>query len=125
MNEKLIKASKDLDAKELYMHMLAQGAKKMADHKGETLAIKSWCLYESTEEKTDKKTGEIKTEVKEVLSIHTDDGDILGTISDTFKRDFFAMQDFFTSRGLAVPNIKIIGGTSKNEREYITCTIAD
>lgn len=125
MNERLIKASRELSPTEQYMHMLAQGAKKMADHKDETIEIKTWCLYESTEEKTDKKSGEVTREVKEVLSIHTADGDTLGTISDTFKRDFFAMQDFFKAQGMDAPNIKIIGGTSKAGREFITCTIAD
>jgi hypothetical protein len=125
MNERLIKASKELTAKEQYMHMLAQGTKKMSDHKGEVIEVKSWCLYESTEEKTDPKSGEISSEVKEVLTIHTADGDTLGTISDTFKRDFFDMQDFFKAQGMEAPNIKIIGGVSKKDREFITCTIED
>ena len=117
MNAKIIKTSGELTVQEKYALTMAPGSKKMQEQEGQIIEPVAWALYEDTDEKSG--------EVKEVLSIRTADGDVLGTISKTFKRDFFDMLTFFEGQGEKVKAIKIIGGTSKSGRKFITCTAAE
>ena len=87
MDVKILETSGKLSAVEEYTLTMAAGNKKMQDHQDETIEPVTWALYTDTDEKTG--------EVKEVLSIKTADGDVLGTVSKTFKRDFFSMLSFF------------------------------
>ena len=59
-------------------------------------------------------------DVKEILTLETVDGEMFGTVSDTFKREFDDIVGFF---GDDVGAIRVIGRTSKNGRKFITCTV--
>lgn len=104
---------------EQYKLTLAQGSKKMADQEGQEIEVDCFCLYRDMSKDEDGKETE-----KEILSIRTRDGDILGTISETFKRDFFDLVNFFEDAGEPLPTIKVISGKSKKDRKFVTCTVA-
>ena len=54
------------------------------------------------------------------IIIKTIDGEMFGTISDTFKREFGDIVGFF---GDDVGAIKVISGKSKAGRNFITCSV--
>lgn len=103
----------DMDKKTAYKLMNSNATKKMLDAEGAQLEIAAWVIYEDQ----DNTTGEIK----KVLSLGTTDGEIFGTISPTFIREFEKMADYF---GGALTDISVISGKSKSGRTYITCDIA-
>ena len=82
----------------------------MSDADGQVLELDAWALYEDVNS---------KGEAQEVLSLLTKDGDVFATISETFKREFEKMADHFKER---LVKIKVISGTAKNGRTYITCS---
>jgi len=103
----------DLDARTQYKMMKSPEVKKMSDAEDSILQVCAWILYTDA----DQKTGELR----EVLSITTIDGEMFGTISNTFKQEFADIVKFF---GDDVGDIKVVSGESKAGRKYITCTVA-
>lgn len=103
----------NLSKKQVYNLTMSPKAQKMSDAEGSTLEIAASCLYEDT----DDATGEVRT----ILSVETPDGEIFGTNSTTFQRDFSAMQDLFGDEQLT---IEVISGTSKAGRKFFTCVYA-
>lgn len=99
---------------QLYNLTKSRKAQKMSDAAGQIVTIQAWALYEDA----DKTSGE----VREVLSILTADGDVLSTISETFKNDFLDMFEMF---GEEMKKIEVITGKSKNNRTYVTCAYAE
>lgn len=110
----LIVTSKELDKKEIYFLTKAQDAQKMRDAKDQTLDLAYWCIYEDVNS-----DGELQT----IFSCRTDDGDIYATNSDTFIRAFKDILDVFDPS--EIKRIKVASGTSKNNREFITCIYAE
>ena len=111
--EVIKKFPEDMDPKTAYRLMKSPEVKKMSEAEGSILEIDSWIHYNSP----DKETGEIK----EVIAIATPDGEIFATISNTFREEFMDMVNYF---GSDLGAIKVIAGTSKAGRKYITCSIA-
>lgn len=111
----LIKASKELSKKETYLMMNNQATKKLRDAVGTQLCVTMWAKFEDVDDNDPEKR-------MVILSIKTDDGDYLATNSATFIKEFEKIVDIFDEE---LPDIVIISGTSKNNREYISCTIAD
>ena len=111
--EVINKFPEEMDPRTAYRLMKSPESKKMLDAEGSVLQVESWILYNSP----DKDTGEIK----EVLAIETPDGELFATISNTFKEEFMDMVQYF---GSDLGSIKVIAGTSKAGRKYITCSIA-
>ena len=103
----------DMDRRTSYKIMNSNEACKMSDAEGSVLDVKAWVIYNDTDEKTG--------EIKKVVSLMTDDGEIFGTISGTFIREFEKIADHC---GNHCGSIKVISGTSKAGRTYITCDIA-
>lgn len=103
----------NMDRKSAYRLMNSNAAKKMLDAEGSQLEIVAWVIYEDSDESTG--------EIKKVLSLITTDGEIFGTISPTFIREFEKMADYF---GDDLTEISVISGKSKSGRTYITCDIA-
>jgi hypothetical protein len=58
---------------------------------------------------------------KTILSIVTPENEVFATNSPTFKEDFLKMQEMFADCGEEVHSVKVISGTSKAGREFITC----
>ena len=85
---------------------------KVSEHVGEILELAGWVLYEDTD-----KDGNLQR----VLAIKEKNGNLSGTISKTFIDQFIKMVEFM---GNEEYNVKVVGSTSKNGREYITCETA-
>lgn len=111
--EVIKKFPEDMDSKTAYKLMKSPEVKKMSEAEGSILEIESWIHYNSP----DIETGEIK----EVIAIATPDGEFFATISNTFREEFIDMVNYF---GSDLGAIKVIAGTSKAGRKYITCSIA-
>ncbi len=111
--EVIKKFPEDMDPKTAYKLMKSPEVKKMSEAEGSILEIDSWIHYNSP----DRETGEIK----EVIAIATPDGELFATISNTFREEFTDMVNYF---GSDLGAIKVISGTSKAGRKYITCSIA-
>ena len=111
----ILKTSKTLTPQEVFAMTMGAQSKKMADAVGQTIEVAAWCLY--TDINSD-------GELKEILAIQTPEGEIMSTISPTFKEDFMNMYDFFKDNEIEVQAIAIIDGKSKAGRTFITCTYA-
>ena len=105
----ILKTSRELTDEEVYLLCMQSSVNKMSDADGQVLELDAWALYEDVNS---------KGEAQEVLSLLTKDGDVFATISETFKREFEKMADHFKER---LVKIKVISGTAKNGRTYITC----
>ena len=114
---KIINSSENLTPKEIYNLTMSPKTQKMKDAIGSRIEIGAWAEYEDV----DKKTGELH----EVLAIMTPEGETFATNSLTFKEDFFKMQDLFSNMGETVHAISVISGTSKANREFISCAYED
>ena len=98
-----------------YLLTMSPETQKMKDAVDSRLEIKAWCLYEDTN-----KDGELQ----EILAVLTPENETFATNSQTFIRDFLRMVDLFNESGETVDAIKVVTGTSKAGRQFITCTIA-
>ena len=111
--EVIKKFPEDMDGRTAYKLMKSPEVKKMSEAEGSILEITAWIQYKSP----DKETGEIK----EVIVVETVDGELFATISNTFREEFLDMVEWF---GANLGSIKVIAGTSKAGRKYITCGVA-
>ena len=111
--EVINKFPETMDNRTAYKLMKSPEVKKMSEAEGSILEIESWIHYNSP----DRETGE----VKEVIAVATPDGELFATISNTFREEFLDMVNYF---GSDLGAIKVIAGTSKAGRKYITCSIA-
>ena len=102
----------DMDGRTAYKLMKSPDVKKMSDAEDSVLDVSAWIKYTDL----DAKTGEIK----EILTLQTSDGEMFGTVSPTFQREFADITEFF---GDDVGQIKVVSGTSKAGRTFITCTV--
>ena len=109
----ILKTSKELSAREVYNLTMNPETRKMKDFVGSEIEIAAWAIYEDV----DKKTGEVHN----ILSILTPDGEVIGTNSATFMDELERMTELFSQYGEEVHAVEVIGGKSKNDRDYITC----
>lgn len=109
----LIKAfPAELDQRTIYKMMKSPDVKKMSDADGSFLDVAAWITYNDV----DSRTGEIRS----ILTIQTTDGEMFGTVSGVFQREFADITKFF---GDDVGMIKVISGKSKAGRNFITCSV--
>lgn len=101
-----------LTARAEYKMMKSPDVKKMSEATDSILEVSAWVMYEDE----DFKTGEVKT----ILVVATVDGEMFGTVSQTFIREFEDIVKYF---GDNVGMIKVVGGKSKAGRNYITCSV--
>lgn len=85
--------------------------KKMSECAGSIITPEKWLMYEEMAE---------DGEPEQVLVIEAA-GEMFGTISKTFIREFTALVD---EMGEDLGDIKIITGTSKKGRDYVSCELA-
>lgn len=114
----ILKTSHELTAPEVYFLTMSPAAEKMKDHKDEEIEIAAFCLYTDVVKKEGENTGK----EQEILSILSKNGEIFATNSQTFIEDFIKMWELFTSMSHPVNAVRVIGGKSKKDREFITCT---
>ena len=102
----------ELDQRTIYKMMKSPDVKKMSDADGSILDVAAWIAYTDA----DNRTGEIR----EILTIQTKDGEMFGTVSAVFQREFKDITKFF---GDDVGMIKVTSGKSKSGRNFITCSV--
>lgn len=104
--EVIKKFPETMDARTQFKMMISPEVKKMIDAEESILEVKSWVMFKDMN--------------YTVLTIETVDGEMFGTISETFMKAFEEIVSFF---GDNVGSIKVISGNSKAGRKYITCTV--
>lgn len=100
------------DKKALY-RMTHGESNKPSNNVGTVLEVNSWAYVEDT----NKKNGE----AQRILYLDTDCG-IFGTISPTFISAFMDITEAF---GDDFSHIEIVGGKSKNGRDFVSCELVD
>lgn len=110
----IIMMTEGLTAAEKYALSYNQGIEKMSDHVGERITIDKFLMYED----------ETEDGVRTILSILGEDGVVYATNSATFIRDFTRIVELFTEEGEDIPQLLIYGGKSKNDRDFIACSVA-
>ena len=103
---KIIAANTE-DKKELYRMTHAVRAGKVIDLAGQTITVNSWVLYEDTPEGSDAS--------KTVLTMVLDTGEIVGTISKTFVKEFVDIIDVLGE----LPPLLVETSETKNGRTFV------
>ena len=110
----IIVANKELTKQETYFLTKAQDVIKMKDAVDSIVELSAWVIY--TDVNAD-------GEEVELFSMRTVDGETYATNSSTFIRAFRDILDIFTPE--EVTKLKIMSGTSKNNRQFVTCAYAE
>lgn len=112
----IIKSTQNLTMKEKYDLTRNPETERMSNHKDEVLTIDQYMIR--TEPNT--QTGEEIT----IVSIKSGDT-IYATNSTTFVREFQSLVEMAEEANDTIHHIKVIGGKSRNNRDYISCVYID
>jgi hypothetical protein len=110
------RASRDFNAKELYLMTMSAGIGKMTNNIGKRVDIADWLLYEDVNHAGN---------TQQLLAVKKTDGDVVVTNSPSFIKEFIKLQDVFAEVGETVSAVTVVSGRSKAGREFITCVYAD
>lgn len=110
----ILEANKELTKKEVYFLTKTQDALKMTEAADQILDLVSWAIY---------KDHNADGEEVELFSMRTEEGETYATNSPTFISAFRDILDVFEPS--EVTKIKVMTGTSKNNRTYITCAYVE
>ena len=110
----IITKNKELTKQEIYFLTKAQDVMKMKDAVDSVVELSAWVIY--TDVNAD-------GEEVELFSMRTVDGETYATNSATFIRAFRDILDIFAPE--EVTKLKIMSGTSKNNRQFVTCAYAE
>ncbi|MCM1439807.1 MAG: hypothetical protein NC131_11500 [Roseburia sp.] len=102
----------DLSKADIYKHTLSPSIEKLSEHKDEIIRPTSFVIFEDADKKDE-------TKINTLLSLKCDDGVVYATNSETFRNMFL---DIFEIMG-ELTEIKVVSGTSKNNREFITADL--
>lgn len=110
----LITTNKELTKQEIYFLTKAQDVMKMKDAVDSTVEVAAWAIYKDTN---------AEGEEVELFSMRTVDGETYATNSETFIRAFRDILDIFAPE--EITKLKIMSGTSKNNRQFVTCAYTE
>lgn len=110
----LLKTNKELSKKEIYFLTKTQDAQKMTEAADQELELTSWAIY---------KDHNADGEEVELFAMRTVEGETFATNSPTFISAFRDILDVFGPE--EITKLKVMTGTSKNNRTYITCAYAE
>jgi hypothetical protein len=110
----LLKTNKELSKKEIYFLTKTQDAQKMTEAADQELELTSWAIY---------KDHNADGEEVELFAMRTVEGETFATNSPTFISAFRDILDVFEPE--EITKLKVMTGTSKNNRTYITCAYAE
>ena len=110
----LLKTNKELSKKEIYFLTKTQDAQKMTEAADQELELTSWAIY---------KDHNADGEEVELFAMRTVEGETFATNSLTFISAFRDILDVFEPE--EITKLKVMTGTSKNNRTYITCAYAE
>ena len=108
----IIKSSGNIDKKAMFNMTEGGTSNKVSDAVGEVLELAAWVMYETEDSKGQPVTA---------LAMLEKDGLIYATISETFIKKFNKIVNYMEDEDF---NIKVVGGTSKNGRQFVDCEIA-
>lgn len=108
----IIRKSGELSKREIYNMTRSPEIQKMSDCVGEIVDVEKFVLYSDTN---------ADGHDQEILSVMGKNGLVYATNSQTAKKEFLYIDDLMEGEPYAV---KIVNGTSKNGRTYITLTLA-
>ena len=100
--------------KEIYFLTKTQDAQKMTEAADQELELTSWAIY---------KDHNADAEEVELFAMRTVEGETFATNSPTFISAFRDILDVFEPE--EITKLKVMTGTSKNNRTYITCAYAE
>lgn len=106
----VLEKNKELTKEELYFLTKAQDVQKMTEAVDQILDLTAWAIY--TDKNADGKEVEL-------FSMRTEEGETYATNSSTFIGAFREILDIFEPS--EVKRIKVMSGTSKNNRTFVTC----
>ena len=106
----ILNSNKELTKEEIYFLTKAQDVMKMTEAVDSTVDLKAWCIY------TDK---DAEGKDVELFAMRTDEDESYATNSPTFIAAFRDILEVFDPE--EITKLKIMSGTSKNNRQYITC----
>lgn len=110
----ILHSNKELTKQEIYYLTKSQDVQKMKEAAGQTFELSNWCMYKDVNS---------DGEEVELFAMRTVDGDTFATNSPTFIRAFYDILDVFAPDEIKA--IKVLEGTSKNNRTYITCAYTE
>lgn len=111
---KITYQSRELTTAELYMLTMSPEIGKMSEVTDQSVIdIDSWVIYKDVDSNGVE---------QEILSIRDIYGEVCATNSPTFIREFNRMQELFDMNNEKVEKIKVVKGTSKAGRQFITCS---
>ena len=110
----IIVTNKELTKQEMYFLTKAQDVMKMKDAVDSIVELSAWVIY--TDVNAD-------GEEVELFSMRTVDGETYATNSATFIRAFRDILDIFAPE--EITKLKIMSGTSKNNRQFVTCAYTE
>lgn len=110
----LLKTNKELSKKEIYFLTKTQETQKMTEAADQELELTSWAIY---------KDHNADGEEVELFAMRTAEGETFATNSPTFISAFRDILDVFEPE--EITKLKVMTGTSKNNRTYITCAYAE
>jgi len=110
----LLKTNKELSKKEIYFLTKTQDAQKMTEAADQEVELTSWAIY---------KDHNADGEEVELFAMRTVEGETFATNSPTFISAFRDILDVFEPE--EITKLKVMTGTSKNNRTYITCAYAE
>lgn len=111
----IIKSSGNIDKKAMFNMTEGGSSNKVSDAIGEVIELAGWVLYSTTDSKGNPIVA---------LSMLQKNGLIYATISETFIKKFEKIVNFAEKELDGDFNIRVIGGTSKNGRQFVDCEIA-
>lgn len=113
---KIIKATENLTMKDKYDLTRNPETERMSNHKDEILSIDQFMIREEENQKDE--------EVVTIVSIKSGEN-IYATNSAVFVREFTALVGMAEEANETIHHIKIVGGKSKNNRDFISCVYVD
>ena len=113
---KIIKATPNLTMKDKYDLTRNPECERMANHKDEILSVDQYMIREET----NGATGEPVT----IVAIKSN-GKCYATNSAVFVREFTSLVEMAEEANDTIHHIKVIGGESRNKRQFITCVYID
>lgn len=108
----IIKATPNLDKKTIYQLTRGADTQPMKTAAGVEMTVAAFAIYEDL--RADGKGTTTVTAIKSTT------GEIFATNSETFRREFDYITELMEGDEIT---IKVVCGTTKNDREYVTCTL--
>lgn len=112
----IIKSTADLSMKDKYDLTRNPETERMSNHKDEVLSVDQFMIRQEE----NMQTGEPVT----IVSIKSD-GTIYATNSAVFVREFTSLMEMAEEANDTIHHIKVIGGKSRNNRDFISCVYID